>query len=53
MKTAMFGNYMDAMKSHVCIETILDFVQAATDYRGQLTVFHYDLANLYLKRCKQ
>ena len=47
MKTTILGNYLEAkhtMKSTPTLDNILRFVEAAKLY--------YDLANLYLKKCK-
>ena len=55
MKTATLGNYLAAkrnMKSSITLDNILRFVEAAKLHKGTLTEYHYDLANLYLKKCK-
>lgn len=54
MKTTTLGNYLTAkrnMKSSITLDNILRFVEAAKLYKGTLTEYHYDLANLYLKKC--
>ena len=55
MKTTTLGNYLEAkhtMKSAPTLDNTLRFVEAAKLYKGTLTEYHYDLANLYLKKCK-
>lgn len=55
MKTTILGNYLEAkrnMKSSTTLDNILRFVEAAELYNGTLTEYHYDLANLYLKKCE-
>lgn len=55
MKTTILGNYLEAkhtMKSAPTLDSIIEFVEAAKVYKGTLTSYHYDLANLYLKKCK-
>lgn len=54
MKTVTFGDYMDAkrqMKATPTLDTILKYVEIVTILKGRLPVYHYDLANMYLKRC--
>ena len=54
MKTVTFGDYMDAkrqMKANPTLDTILKYVEIVTILKGRLPVYHYDLANMYLKRC--
>ena len=54
MKTITFGDYMDAkrqMKAKPTLDTILKYVDIVTVLKGRLPVYHYDLANMYLKRC--
>lgn len=56
MKTTTLGNYLKAkhtMKSKPTFDNIVNFVEAAKVHKGTLTSYHYDLANLYLKKCKQ
>jgi hypothetical protein len=55
MKTTTLGKYLAAkrnMKSNPTLDNIIEFVEAAKVYKGTLTSYHYDLANLYLKKCK-
>ena len=55
MKTTTLGNYLEAkhtMKSAPTLDNIIEFVEAAKVHKGTLTSYHYDLANLYLKKCK-
>lgn len=55
MKTTTLGNYLKAkhtMMSNPTHDNVLMFVEAAKLYKGTLTEFHYDLANLYLNKCK-
>lgn len=55
MKTTILGNYLEAkhtMKSAPTLDNIIEFVEAAKVHKGTLTSYHYDLANLYLKKCK-
>ena len=55
MKTTTLGNYLEAkhiMKSSTTLDNIISFVEAAKLHKGTLTDYHYDLANLYLKKCK-
>lgn len=55
MKTTTFGNYLKAkhtMKSKPTRDNIVNFVEAAKAHKGTLTNYHYDLANLYLNKCK-
>ena len=55
MKTTTLGNYLTAkrnMKSAPTLDNIIEFVEAAKVHKGTLTSYHYDLANLYLKKCK-
>jgi hypothetical protein len=55
MKTITHGDYLDAkrdMKEAPTIEAILRYVEIVTALKGCLPVFYYDLANIYLKKCK-
>lgn len=55
MKTTTLGKYLEAkhnMKSVPTLDNILEFVEAAKMHKGTLTNYHYDLANMYLKKCK-
>lgn len=55
MKTTTFGNYLKAkhaMKSKPTRDNIVNFVEAAKAHKGTLTNYHYDLAILYLNKCK-
>jgi hypothetical protein len=54
MKTVTFGDYMDAkrqMKAKPTLDNILKYIEIVTILKGRLPVYHYDLANMYLKRC--
>lgn len=55
MKTTTLGKYLEAkrtMKSVPTLDNIIEFVDVAKEHKGTLTNYHYDLANLYLKKCK-
>jgi hypothetical protein len=55
MKTTTLGKYLAAkrnMKSSTTRDNVLMFVEAAKAHKGTLTSYHYDLANLYLNKCK-
>ena len=54
-KIVTHGDYLNAkrqMKAALTIEAIINFVAVVTAYKGYLPAFHYDLANIYLKKCK-
>ena len=54
MKTTTLGKYLDAkhlMIAEPTMSHILAFVDAAIEYKGRQTIYHYDLANMCLKRC--
>lgn len=49
-----FMRYMEAkhrMAAEPTLEHVLQFVDAAVADKGRLTAFHYDVANVYLKKC--
>ena len=55
MKTTTLGKYLAAkrtMKSNPTVDNIVNFVEAVMLYKGTLTSYHYDLAKLYLNKCK-
>lgn len=55
MKTTTHGEYLETkrrMKADPTLESILDFMLKAQTYCGKSTTYHYDLANMYLKKCK-
>lgn len=55
MKTTTLGKYLAAkrtMKSNPTVDNVMKFVEAAKEHKGTLTEYHYDLACLYLKKCK-
>ena len=51
MKTVTFGDYME-MKTKPTLDAILKYVEIVTVLKGRLPAYYYDLANMYLKKCK-
>ena len=54
VSTETFMRYMEAkhhMAAEPTLEHVIQFVDAAVADRGRLTAFHYDVANVYLKKC--
>ena len=55
MKITTHGEYLLAkrrMSAEPTLEHILDFMLKAEAYRGKLTAYHYDVANMFLKKCR-